>query len=603
MAAPSVTHTFVDATTIVHSEVNQNFTDVINAMGDGNDDFTISALTCGGAVTLNGAVTLGNATGDDIAINGRITTDFDPKTAATNTLGDATQTWLSLYLDGSATNGGTIYFNASSTAFIRSNAAGTDLLIDAFTTLTVDANIVPQTDVTNTLGTSSLNYTALHLDNSATDGGAVFFNAGTTAFLKSNAAGTTLSSGGFTTVALPAITASTTLGVTGIATFTAAPVFSSVTASQTLEVGAGKALQSVAITGTGSYVKATSPTMVTPTLGVATATSVTLSGQAATAGIESTTEFTIKSEAGINFVIDSDASSSDREYVFYADGFSTKLMVIGEDGDVGIGEASPSSANGSMGRILQLTGTGSGGQNVSIVGDNAFATGSFFLESHSSTGVTAQIDLRSLSATTGEINFLVNSGATEVMTIATGGLVGIGTSNPGATLEVVRAGGSTDIFRVYADGSGATADAQLFSVNNGGTCGVHLTNWASSSSQDVGTSGTTGNVNFVKFTSSKRYKKDIRPLDFDTSWIYDTKPVNFTFINNEPEASASKSVGYIAEDISKIAPNEFVFWDDELKREESLHYKLFVVPIIEEMKKLKAQNEDLLKRIETLEAG
>ena len=223
MAAPSVTYNFIDATTIVHSEVNQNFTDLINGMSDGNDDFTISALTCGGAVALNANVDLGNATGDDIAITGRVTTDIDPKTAATNTLGDATQTWLSLYLDGGVTDGGAIYFNASSTAFIKSNAAGTDLLIDAFTTLTVDANIVPQTNVTNTLGTASLNYTALHLDNSATDGGAVFFNAGTTAFLKSNAAGTTLSSGGFTTVALPAVTVSTTLAVTGIATFTGSP--------------------------------------------------------------------------------------------------------------------------------------------------------------------------------------------------------------------------------------------------------------------------------------------------------------------------------------------------------------------------------------------
>jgi hypothetical protein len=223
MAAPSVTYTFADATTIVHSEVNQNFTDIINGITDGTEDLTISALTCNGAVTLNGAVQLGNATADDITITGRIASDLDPKTAASNTIGDATQTWQALYLDSGVSDGGTIYFDASSTKFIRANAAGTDLLIDAFTTLTVDANIVPQTDVTNTLGTSSLNYTGLHLDNGATDGGAVFFNAGTTAFLKSDATGATLQNGGFTawmvpdgSTAAPGIYSSTGTSDTGI---------------------------------------------------------------------------------------------------------------------------------------------------------------------------------------------------------------------------------------------------------------------------------------------------------------------------------------------------------------------------------------------------
>jgi len=172
MAAPSVTYNFIDATTIVHSEVNQNFTDLINGMSDGNDDFTISALTCGGAVALNANVDLGNATGDDIAITGRVTTDIDPKTAATNTLGDATQTWLSLYLDGGVTDGGAVYFNASSTAFLKSNAAGTTLSSGGFTTVAL-----PAVTVSTTLGVTGLSslaaltctgaFTSLGIDDNA----------------------------------------------------------------------------------------------------------------------------------------------------------------------------------------------------------------------------------------------------------------------------------------------------------------------------------------------------------------------------------------------------------------------------------------------------
>ncbi|MEI7895664.1 MAG: hypothetical protein WCJ26_01415 [bacterium] len=65
-----------------------------------------------------------------------------------------------------------------------------------------------------------------------------------------------------------------TLGVTGVATLTAAPVLSSTTASQALFTNAGKNVVSNPVTGTGNVVMSTSPTLVTPTLGVASATSI-----------------------------------------------------------------------------------------------------------------------------------------------------------------------------------------------------------------------------------------------------------------------------------------------------------------------------------------
>ena len=63
---------------------------------------------------------------------------------------------------------------------------------------------------------------------------------------------------------------------TGVLTITNAPVVSALTASQAVFTTAGKALVSNAITGTGSVVMSTSPTLVTPVLG--TPTSGTLSG-------------------------------------------------------------------------------------------------------------------------------------------------------------------------------------------------------------------------------------------------------------------------------------------------------------------------------------
>jgi hypothetical protein len=58
-----------------------------------------------------------------------------------------------------------------------------------------------------------------------------------------------------------------TLGVTGVATFSAAPIYSSLTASSAVATDASKALVSVTNTGTGDNVLATSPTLVTPILG------------------------------------------------------------------------------------------------------------------------------------------------------------------------------------------------------------------------------------------------------------------------------------------------------------------------------------------------
>ena len=61
-----------------------------------------------------------------------------------------------------------------------------------------------------------------------------------------------------------------TLGVTGVATFTAQPILSSLTASRAVFSDGSKGLVSNAITGTGNVVMSTSPTLVTPVLGTPT---------------------------------------------------------------------------------------------------------------------------------------------------------------------------------------------------------------------------------------------------------------------------------------------------------------------------------------------
>jgi hypothetical protein len=100
MAYPSVTYTFTNGTTASATEVNQNFTDLINGLSDGTKDLSISALTVAGTASLNGAVNIGNATSDDIAVNGYITTALIPKTDDSVDLGTAALAWQDAYFEG-----------------------------------------------------------------------------------------------------------------------------------------------------------------------------------------------------------------------------------------------------------------------------------------------------------------------------------------------------------------------------------------------------------------------------------------------------------------------------------------------------------------------
>ena len=133
MANITVTYSFSNGTAADAGEVNTNFTDLINGTSDGTKDFSINALTCAGSATLNGAVTLGNATTDDLTFTGLCASNFVPKTNAAYDLGTSTLNWQSIYLDNDSTDGGAIYFDASSTKYIKAAADGSDLALAVFT--------------------------------------------------------------------------------------------------------------------------------------------------------------------------------------------------------------------------------------------------------------------------------------------------------------------------------------------------------------------------------------------------------------------------------------------------------------------------------------
>jgi len=100
-------------------------------------------------------------------------------------------------------------------------------------------------------------------DSSSTTTGAII-TAGGAGVAKALFVGTTANVAG-------AVTLQSTLAVGGVATYSAQPIFSSLTASSAVATDASKGLVSVTNTGTGNNVLATSPTLVTPALGTPSA--------------------------------------------------------------------------------------------------------------------------------------------------------------------------------------------------------------------------------------------------------------------------------------------------------------------------------------------
>lgn len=118
---------------------------------------TLASLLVSGNSTLSGDVTVGDSSADTLVINALLNSDIIPLTDATLSLGSTTKNFVKICLDNGATDGGAIDFNASSTSFLKSNAAGTSLDIGGFTQL------VPAVTAVTQLGASSNRFTHLSL--------------------------------------------------------------------------------------------------------------------------------------------------------------------------------------------------------------------------------------------------------------------------------------------------------------------------------------------------------------------------------------------------------------------------------------------------------
>jgi hypothetical protein len=103
----------------------------------------------------------------------------------------------------------------------------------------------------------------------------------------------------------------------------------------------------------------------------------------------------------------------------------------------------------------------------------------------------------------------------------------------------------------------------------------------------------TGIIGYL--SSSKRYKDNIQDME-DISWLYELRPVNFTYKNDGGKA---KQYGLIAEEVEEVNPF-FVSYDEE-GLPETVSYSALVTPLLEAVQTQKQQLDALETKVEMIE--
>jgi hypothetical protein len=213
-----------------------------------------------------------------------------------------------------------------------------------------------------------------------------------------------------------------------------------------------------------------------------------------------------------------------------------------------------------------------------------------------------------------------------------GGNVGIGTTSPAELLNLSASGQDTNLlvdaanqstyspvltfrrlstqvwnvgmddtdsnkFKIAAGGSynnmATTAD-DFLTITGGGNVGIGITNptYALQVSGTVYASG-----------SSRDYKEKIKPLEVDSSKIYNLKPVSYDYKNNYKDMgynlAGGRQFGLIAEDVYPIIPELVISLGD--KKTANIDYSKLSVLLLDQMQKQKKEIDSLQQQVNSLQ--
>jgi hypothetical protein len=97
----------------------------------------------------------------------------------------------------------------------------------------------------------------------------------------------------------------------------------------------------------------------------------------------------------------------------------------------------------------------------------------------------------------------------------------------------------------------------------------------------------------IIYPSSLQYKENVEDLE-DSSWIYGLRPVSFNY-KDKVQYGREKNVGLIAEEVASLNP--LFTCTDKDGKPDGVHYEWLSIPIIAELRKLRAEVDGLKTKV------
>ena len=271
------------------------------------------------------------------------------------------------------------------------------------------------------------------------------------------------------------------------ATFSGVVTLNNLTASQIVSTNGSKQLTSVDVTGTGNVVLANTPTLITPIIGVATGTSLALSGVLVNGGFDfvlGNTDQTTRGNSGQSRAMVKDATS--KLVINFANDFTggvdiqSALSVTGVTTLVNLTASQIVSTNGSK-QLTSVATTGSG--NVVLANTPTLITPIL------GAATATTLNTGAITGTSASFSGLIS--ANGGITVATGQTTNIGTSGTSSPLNVfglLTGKNATFDTSLSVTGVGGITSSGLISANDGITV-------ANGKTTNIGTSGYTSPLN------------------------------------------------------------------------------------------------------------